>query len=234
MCGEYERRRLTLKIIYMKKLTFWIALLVTTTLVPSFQSGSALNPSGKWEISDAKTYDGKSYTGELNIVQSGSVYNLGWKTSAGNYPGVAILDGSDLMVGWGINTAHGVLVYNIETAALKGRWTSAGQTKIGTENVTLTNGKLEGTHMIAGSNPDGTKYTGTISFEKAGDLYNVSWAVGKNIYNGIGIQVGQKIVVGWGLGKNFGVVHYALSEKEAKGQWAIPGATKVSTENLKR
>jgi hypothetical protein len=191
--------------------------------------------AGKWQIAEARTYDGGSYTGSVVFTAKGDVLDVDWTTSAGNYPGVALVDGNNIYVGWGINAAHGVAVYDITPTQLKGVWTTRGQAQTGTENVVLQFGKVVGTHSLTGTQPGGKgTYDGKLTIKASGSLYEVSWNVGSQSYQGIGLQVGTKLVVGWGMGDTFGVVHYAVNGSTARGQWAIPGATAPATENLRR
>jgi hypothetical protein len=191
--------------------------------------------AGTWQITEARTYEGGSYTGSVAFTAKGSVLDVDWKTSAGSYSGVAITEGNNIYVGWGMNVAHGVSVYDVTPTQLKGIWTTRGQSQTGTENVVLQFGKVIGTHSLTGTQAGGKgTYEGKLTIKASGSLYEFRWNVGTQSYQGIGLQVGTKLVVGWGMGSNYGVVHYAVNGSTAKGQWAIPGATAPAIENLRR
>lgn len=200
--------------------------------------GPQADVSGTWRITQAGAPDGSgAYTGTVTLQKlNGDVYSVKWQTSAGNYVGVGILDGANLYIGWGIDADFGVAVYTQNGGTLAGKWaTSDGTGTTGTETVTLAGGNLVGTHAIVGGNPGGAgQYRGTLAIAQTGATYSFKWTTGSTQYSGVGIKVGNTLVVGWGMGANHGVVHYAFSGNAATGKWAVPGMPALATENIAR
>jgi hypothetical protein len=194
--------------------------------------------AGTWRITQAGGPDGdNSYTGTVTLQKLADyVYAVKWQTSVGSYAGVGILDGANLYVGWGIDADHGVAVYKTNGSQLEGTWAaSGGASGTGTETVTLTGGNLVGNHRLLGNNPNNAgAYRGTLDISENGATYIFKWSTAGTTYAGVGIKVGNIIAVGWGMGPNHGVVHYAFSGNSAQGKWAVPGMARLATENIAR
>lgn len=189
---------------------------------------------GNWKISSAKAPNGATYTGTVAIAPMRATHQLSWQTSGGNYTGVGIRQGNALYAGYGINIDYGVVVYDLQAdGSLSGVWAtnkSGGMT--GTEQV--AGGKaLNGTYAITGTNAgNNAPYKGTLTIQKTGATYRLTWKTGNVSYNGIGLLDGSKLVVGWGFGNAFGVVRYAMNGNAAQGIWAMGGGQAIGTENL--
>ncbi|MCB1322299.1 MAG: fibronectin-binding protein [Leptospiraceae bacterium] len=56
---------------------------------------------------------------------------------------------------------------------------------------------IEGDYRAEGTNPDGSRYTGTVTIEKNGAIYDVHWEVGSS-YDGVGTLEGNTFTVEWG------------------------------------
>lgn len=195
--------------------------------------------AGTWNITDAKLLGGNSYTGTVAIAKQGSVhnglYNIDWKTSAGDYSGLGFHQDGELFIGWGTKD-YGVVLYTIGNGTLDGQWTGTDmQNSIATEQASGgTAGKVEGTYKVSGKHLNGA-YKGTLVITKTGEVYQLKSTIdgGKSV-TGVGLRSGDKLAVGWGIGGGFGVVHYTFNGKTATGQWALPNESKLGTENLKR
>lgn len=92
--------------------------------------------NGVYRIVDAQGMDGVKYSGTVEIRPVGEVYNLTWTIDEYNYYGVGILEGSNLIVGWGPEV--GVIHYVIKGNELKGRWAASGANRKGVEDLVLT------------------------------------------------------------------------------------------------
>ena len=194
-------------------------------------------PAGRWNILEAKTLPGVSYTGTVDVTPRGDMFDLAWKTTGGSYAGLAFLEGNRLLAGWGPTGNFGVVVYRIHAdGSLDGRWsTPEAQGQVGTERAEQGKpGTLEGLYQVTGNNPGGKgSYKGTLSIAKNGEVYDLSWSVGAT-YAGVGLRSGDTLAVGWGIGGGFGVVEYTLAGDKAEGRWTLPKASKVGTERLGR
>ena len=175
------------------------------------------------------------YTGTVAIAKSGDVYTLDWTIpNSAPYKGVALLNGSNLAVGWGMGGNFGVVVYEIAGKKLSGKWATGGSSSVGTEDLEGPE-NLDGTYTIVkGQNPNGKTYTGTVTIHPSGDTYGVTWKLASSeSYTGVAIKNGSVLTVGWGVGgKGAGVVDYEVSGSTLNGKWATPGGTQLGTEVL--
>jgi hypothetical protein len=192
--------------------------------------------AGAWKITDAKTLSGKPYTGSVDIMAKGKVYQLRWDTTAGKYTGIGMTDGNRLCVAWGSKDSGAVLYKLGGDGALDGRWTVPGATDEGTEKATGgTPGEFAGEYSIKGTNPGGKGgYEGKLSIQKSGEVYQLKWTIpGSPSYAGVGIQVGDSLYVGWSTAKDtYAVIGYTFEGLTAQGVWTVSGAKTTAQENL--
>ena len=95
---------------------------------------------------------------------------------------------------------------------------------------------LSGNYRItAARNPDGSSYQGAVRISRLGDAYRIVWTMTAGSgYEGIGIQMGDVLAVGWGIGggKN-GVVAYRIDGGTLTGRWTLSGMKgAIGTEEL--
>lgn len=210
----------------MKNLLLSLLLLMTTSYTASAQEGA-------WKIEKAQLPNGKPYEGALSISKIGNTYDVDWKTSAGNYSGIGLLVNGKLFVGYGINSAYGIVVYQASPAQqrLQGVWTTSKLNgKTGTEIIVGKNGQYD----VEGKNADGTPYRGKLMMQKTGDTFQAQWTIAGQTYNGVGFMSGDMLVIGYGFGQAFGTVEYLIIGNKAKGRWAMGGGSQLGTENLTR
>lgn len=90
--------------------------------------------------------------------------------------------------------------------------------------VTAGGDDLSGSYKITtGRNPDGSSYQGAVRISRTGEAYRVVWTMTAGSgYEGIGIQMGDVLAVGWGIGggKN-GVVAYRINGGTLAGRWTL-------------
>jgi hypothetical protein len=72
-----------------------------------------------------------------------------------------------------------------------------------------------GRYRVAGRNPNGSRYTGTVSIAVQGGGYQLDWRVGSSGYRGSGTLVGNLLTVDWGSSTP---VIYALAPHRAVGR----------------
>jgi hypothetical protein len=192
--------------------------------------------AGTWNITDAKTLDGKPYTGTVRITKSGPAYKLQWNTTAGKYLGIGLAEGNALCTGWG-GKNFGVVLYKINAdGTLDGWWTVPGVTEAeGLEKLTGgAPGVLEGEYDLRGTNP-GNKggYKGKLNIRKTGETYQLDWTIpGTPAYRGVGIRVGDYLHVGWGGKEVYAVISYTFDGNKAEGLWTVGGSQRIAVENL--
>ncbi len=96
---------------------------------------------------------------------------------------------------------------------------------------------IEGVYDCKGSNPGGAgQYAGTVSIAKNGDVYNVNWNIGAQVYIGVGLLDGDLLSVGYSdTSKSwFGIVTYKVKGDKLVGRWSMHGGAKTGTETLSR
>ncbi len=202
---------------------------------------------GEWQIMEARNTAGQNYFGTVAINPLGvSAYSLDWRTSAGTYSGIGLMQGKKLCVGWGTpEAAFGVVVYKIESDKLIGAWTATGQDgKVGIEVASRVRAGIdneryiEGRYDVIGENPVmQSAYEGTISITRNNDaeMYNLRWNFGNIFYNGVGIREGNYLYVGWGMSEAFGVIMYDLAKDNyGQGVWALPKVNTTGVENIRK
>jgi len=94
---------------------------------------------------------------------------------------------------------------------------------------------IEGVYACKGTNPGGGgSYEGTVAIVKNGDVFNVTWNIGAQIYTGVGLLEGDKFSVGYSDVQKtwFGVVVYKILDKTLSGTWAMQGGNKTGIETL--
>jgi hypothetical protein len=79
--------------------------------------------------------DGTSYQGTLTISKTGQTYQLQWEILGRLIKGVAIKVDDVLFAASAYEGSFGVVGYTFEGAQAKGVWTTAGESKLGTETL---------------------------------------------------------------------------------------------------
>jgi hypothetical protein len=88
-----------------------------------------------------------------------------------------------------------------------------------------------GKYDVAGTNPGGgSTYSGTVTVQKTGDTYKVTWNIGGTQYVGTAIANDEFISVSYVSGSNTGLALFGAEGDDWKGIWTYAGGTKVGTE----
>ena len=87
-----------------------------------------------------------------------------------------------------------------------------------------------GSYDVQGSNPDGSKYTGTVTVTRTGDTYRVTWRVGDTRYDGTGIGNKEFLAVSYRSGDESGLALYGADGGNWKGIWTYAGGSKIGAE----
>jgi len=86
---------------------------------------------------------------------------------------------------------------------------------------------LPGIYQVAGTNPDGTKYTGTVTVTRTRATYRIVWKIGRRVWRGTALRTGKVLSVGY----NGGVAVYRIVDsKRFEGEWAPHGGAKTGRE----
>ncbi|MGI8527253.1 MAG: hypothetical protein ACR2K5_13970 [Pseudolabrys sp.] len=101
--------------------------------------------------------------------------------------------------------------------------------------ITAALGDPVGRYNIEGANPgSGGQYRGTVTVEKTGDTYRVTWIVGGARYVGTGIGDRNFIAVSYKSGSNTGLALYGAQNDNWTGVWTYAGGTQMGTEHWTR
>jgi hypothetical protein len=87
-----------------------------------------------------------------------------------------------------------------------------------------------GKYDVEGKNPSGSTYSGTVSVEKTGETFKVTWNVGGTKYIGTGIGNDEFIAVSYTSGGESGLALFGEQGDEWKGVWTYAGGTKIGAE----
>ena len=92
-----------------------------------------------------------------------------------------------------------------------------------------------GKYTIEGNDPGGGgTYTGTVTVERTGNTFKVTWQVGSDTYVGTGLGDREFLAVSYKLGEDTGLALYSEDGGNWVGVWTPLGASDVGTETWKR
>ncbi len=215
-----------------------IAIIFTFQLAPT--ANSATQGLNKTLNITGTGFDKQRYSGTLQVVSRKLVspsadiegVTLTWNVGGTIYKGIGISTDRILTATWG-GSSCSLVVYAVEGNQLKGLWTVAGQSKLGTELANLSSGSgIAGSYRVTGTNLNGSPYKGSLDITQQGPVYQFSWNTGIK-YEGIGIKTQDLISVAYGAnGKDIcGVVQYEITDTGLKGgKWGMYGENALGTE----
>lgn len=93
-----------------------------------------------------------------------------------------------------------------------------------------------GLYDVSGTNPDGSLYNGTLTLTQVGGTsFRLTWTVGANNIEGVGMVSGLNLAVVFSLGENQTAMGmYDLrSNGELSGIWTVIGSQATGTEVLR-
>jgi len=211
-----------------------VLILLCASLVMPQAHGRSPDVAGRYNVSGTNP-DGGQYSGSLEIISRGSVYQFRWNAGT-QYDGIGIRNGKFVAVAFASGsdgTGCGVVDYTImKDGTLDGTWGYWGKTSSGTERATRISGRsLEGEYTATGTNLDGTRYQVKISVRSAASGYHFTW---NNNSEGFGIRRGDNVAVGIG-GERCGFVSYEIRQDGTlDGIWGGYGSERTGTENATR
>ena len=95
---------------------------------------------------------------------------------------------------------------------------------------------IAGKYNVAGSNPNGARYKGTLDIFARGDVYQFRWNAGTQ-YDGVGVTNGNFVAVAFANGPNgkgCGVIDYNIQQGTLDGKWGYWGVSQAGTEKAER
>ena len=89
-----------------------------------------------------------------------------------------------------------------------------------------------GTYAVTGQAPDGTRYEGSAQLQATGpDTWRITWRIGSDTASGVGIKVGQVLIVGYLQGRDVGAAGYeVMPDGRLSGVWTAGREGGVGTE----
>ncbi len=93
---------------------------------------------------------------------------------------------------------------------------------------------LAGTYSVNGAGADGKTYQGEVAVTKRDEVYQMSWKLGAESYDGVAVQSGNTLAAAYTTGtdgKGCGAVVYKINaDNSLEGKWGEWGVNSVGTE----
>jgi hypothetical protein len=88
-----------------------------------------------------------------------------------------------------------------------------------------------GRYGVVGSNPgDKGQYTGTVTVERTGETFRVTWDIGSQTFVGTGIGSEKGLAVSYRSGNQTGLAIYGAKGDDWEGVWTFTGGRDVGGE----
>lgn len=171
--------------------------------------------------------DGSRYKGMVALTQDGERFDVTWWIAKQVFHGTGELAGRMLVVDW--NSSAPVVYTFKPDNVLDGEWADGtaserlvpfGQSAAGVE-------PRPGNYRVAGRNPDGSRYTGTLKLARNGDVYDLKWSIGSSAYSGRGRLENGLLVVEWGGATP--VIYAPDGDGALRGLWDAGAGEEVLT-----
>ncbi|MDR3461335.1 MAG: hypothetical protein P4L76_03345 [Beijerinckiaceae bacterium] len=92
---------------------------------------------------------------------------------------------------------------------------------------------LASKYTATGTNPDGSKYTGTATVQILSDTtFAIQWSINGSIYKGFGMRRNDALAATYTVDGEPGLVVYKVDGNGLDGVWAIRGENGNGTEHL--
>jgi hypothetical protein len=93
---------------------------------------------------------------------------------------------------------------------------------------------LHSTYDAAGTNPDGSKYSGTVAIKVISDkTFTIHWKIGDETYDGFGMRNGDALAATYMLDGKPGLIIYKVgNDGVLNGFWVVRGESEGGTERL--
>ena len=89
-------------------------------------------------------------------------------------------------------------------------------------------------YAATGSNPDGSKYTGTADVSVISDTtFTIVWKIEGERYEGFGMRLNDSLAATYTINGEPGLVIYKVDGNGLTGAWAIRGHDGIGTEHLR-
>jgi hypothetical protein len=93
---------------------------------------------------------------------------------------------------------------------------------------------LASTYDEAGTNPDGSKFTGTVSIDVVSDTtFLIRWKIGSTTYKGFGMRLNDTLAATYTIDGEPGLAMYKVdSDGTLSGLWTVRGKDGSGTDRL--
>jgi hypothetical protein len=93
---------------------------------------------------------------------------------------------------------------------------------------------LHSTYDAAGTNPDGSKYSGTVAIKVISEkTFTIHWKIGDETYDGFGMRNGDALAATYILDGKPGLIIYKVDDSGVlNGFWVVRGENDGGTERL--
>jgi hypothetical protein len=162
---------------------------------------------------------GTKYRGMVALSRSRDQFRFNWWISQQVFSGEGQFAGRMLVVEWG--DKHPVIYTFASGGTLNGEWADGSATERLDLYARAAEGPLSirvGRYRVAGRNPGGGEYAGTLVMSKNADSYQLDWRVGSSSFRGSGRLQGNILTVDWG--QTTPVVYALGSDGTLKGLWS--------------
>jgi|GEM_PF-2296004 len=214
---------------------------VTGATTVASENATPINISGAHNIAGTNP-DGTTYTGTAQVTADNQVHTVDYNIN-GTFPGVGIMRGNVVAVGFGGETCSVASYFVYPDGTLVGLWSLVG-TNVANSEVAMRSDTpvyaegalipdVAGAYTVIGANPDNSTYEGTLTITPQGDVFQFSWAYSNGAIEGVGVQIGNTLMVGYG-GDTCAVNGYLVSPESMDGIWATYGNNTLGAESLTR
>lgn len=194
--------------------------------------------SGAFKVTGADENGVAPYSGVLNVVPKGDVYEFRWALTKGSRMGTGVQMGDAAGVSFattGGGNGCGVVVYKIAPdGTLDGRIARWGESSFALEKATRTEGRgFVGKYAVTGTTVDGKPYSGTLAITKNGGGYLLEWKTDK-AQVAFGTWQGSVAAASFGGRQCSFALYSILSNGNLEGHWGSPATVTVGTETANR
>ena len=93
---------------------------------------------------------------------------------------------------------------------------------------------LHSTYDVTGTNPDGSKYSGTATVKVISEAsFTITWLIGGATYQGFGMRNGDALAATYTIGGKPGLVIYKVDDDGVfRGLWVVRGDDEGGSERL--
>jgi hypothetical protein len=93
---------------------------------------------------------------------------------------------------------------------------------------------LASRYDATGTNPDGSRYTGTASVKVISDTtFTIKWTIAGSTYEGFGMRLNDSLAATYMIDGEPGLIIYNVGGDGLTGVWAIRGHDGAGTEHLR-